>query len=100
VCLAIYVAGWRDSKDSTVPMVARQIACGIALGGLAIVGLIDTIVRVGSVILMLAIKRSIDASRPFLLDASFGLSHSFHFVTSLQLSNFCEENLMPHIIRK
>lgn len=94
---AIYLCAWRDNESSMVPIVARRITCGITLGVLAALGLIDTIVRIVSAIFILAIKQSINPSKACLVDASFGLSQSVHFFTSLQIKNLFEKKLLHHI---
>jgi hypothetical protein len=95
---AIYLCAWRDSESSIVPIAVRRITCGIALAALAILGLIDTIVRIVSAIFILAIKQSRNPSKACLVDAFFGFSQSIHFFTYLQLENFFEKNLLHHII--
>lgn len=96
VFLAINVSAWRDSESFIVPIAVRRITCGIALAALAILGLIDSIIRVTSALFILPIKLSINPSKLCLVDAYFGFSQSICFLTSLQLKNVIEKNLLDH----
>ncbi len=98
VFLAACTCAWRNDKSSIVPVPMRKITCGIALGVLAISGLIDATLRVAAAILLPIITQSLNPSKACLSDAFFGLAQSFHFLTSLQISNLFKEDSMPYII--
>jgi hypothetical protein len=85
---------WRNQATSCLGIVARRVTCGIALGTLAIIGIIDTVARLG-----LAFFKSFQGSKTeaneYLKGASMGFQHSLYYITGMEVYNLYKKSLQP-----
>lgn len=98
VGVAIVLGMWRDDSSSSLPLTARRITYSIALGLLAIIGIVDVVIRIALAAFTFVIQRSTSNSGKFLSGASMGLQKSLYFATILHIHNFCEESIIPCIL--
>jgi hypothetical protein len=95
---AIYICAWRDNSSSCLDLAIRRIACSIALGALAGIGVVDAVVRIALAIFTFATQHSTTTPKAFLSGAAMGLQQSVYFASGLQIRNLFEEWLLRYFI--
>jgi hypothetical protein len=84
---AMCLSAWRDEQSSFLTKVASRIVTGVALGALAIIGVVDAVVRVSLAIFTYSFA-----------NVEFGLKQSIHFLTALQWHNAVDKKIIPKVI--
>lgn len=95
---ASFISLWRNQSGNCLGMAARRVVCGVALVALAIVGIVDVVVRLGLACFEFA-KGSKENSMAYLKGASLGFELSLNYATCLQVRNFYEVNFVPFVNR-
>lgn len=84
---------WRD--ESTTPLSLRKITCGIASIGLAIIGVVDTIVRLSFALLLKPFNKEL--SDQHMQDGIMSVLLAFEYVSHVQEINLNQETILSYI---
>ncbi|MBA2367586.1 MAG: hypothetical protein H0V82_01005 [Candidatus Protochlamydia sp.] len=95
ILAALKVLSWRNSPSPSLPLGARKITYGLAMGTLAIIGIADGIIRIALSILIYPFQPS--TSYSFFKSAIFGFKQSIYYATHLQIDNFTENRIVIDI---
>jgi hypothetical protein len=95
IIATVFLALWRDEATSTLDTIARRITCGLALGALAFVGIVDTVIRLAFAFFS-ALIGSFETYSIFLRMSMIGLQHSFYSLTILQANNIFDDKILTH----